>query len=451
MSPHREGPGPDDTVHRLSRPDARRIAVLAQLLTGRRPPDLLSVVRGLTALQLDPVSAVAPSADLVAWSRLGAAYRPADLRAAIASKSVIELRAFLRPAEDFALYRADMAAWPDSGDLRRWQLANRDWVAANDNCRRDILARLAAGGPLQSRELPDTCEQPWQSTGWTNNKNVTRLLEFMVSRGEVAVAGRRGKERLWDLAERVYPDHPVVPAAEAARERDRRRLRALGIARPTGTALPGEPALVGQAGEPAEVEGVRGQWRVDPVYLAEPLGGPFDGRAALLSPFDRLVHDRVRAQEIFEFEYQLEMYKPAAKRRWGYYALPILYGDRLVGKLDASADRRAGLLTVSAVHQDVPFTADMSAAVEDEIASLAAWLGLAPAPGSLPSRATRPAGDRRWRRRPPRSVSPPPRRARPGSSGCAPPRPPGAATARTGRRPRCRAAAPPGRPGPGRR
>jgi hypothetical protein len=364
------------TVHKLSRPDARRVAVRAQLLTSRRPADLLAVARRLTALQLDPVSAVAPSADLVAWSRLGAAYHPDQLKTAIADQSIIELRAFLRPAEDFILYRADMAAWPGAGELRDWQVANRAWVAANDACRRDILARLAAGGPLQSRELPDTCAKPWQSTGWTNNKNVTRLLDFMVSRGEVAVAGRKGRERLWDLAERVYPDHPVLPVAQAEQERDRRRVAALGIARAVGTGLPNERSLVGAAGEPAEIEGVRGQWRVDPSYLDGALGGPFDGRAALLSPFDRIVHDRVRAADIFEFEYQLEMYKPAAKRRWGYYALPILYGDRLVGKLDATADRKGGVLRVAAVHQDVPFTADMSEAVNAEIASLAAWLGL---------------------------------------------------------------------------
>ncbi len=347
----------------------------AQLLTSQRPADLLTVVRRLTALQLDPVSAVAPSADLVAWSRLGAAYHPDHLKAAMAGKSIIELRAFLRPAEDIAAYRADMAAWPGAGELRDWQVFNREWVAANDACRRDILARLAADGPLQSRELPDTCVKPWQSTGWTNNKNITRLLEFMVARGEVAVAGRKGRERLWDLAERVYPDHPVLPAAQAERERDRRRLQALGIARSVGTEMPSEPSLVGQAGEAAEIEGVRGQWRVDPSYL-DGLGGPFDGRAALLSPFDRIVHDRARAADIFEFEYQLEMYKPAAKRRWGYYALPVLYGDRLVGKLDATADRKGGLLRVTAIHQDVPFTADMSEAVNAEIASLAAWLKL---------------------------------------------------------------------------
>ena len=349
------------------------MAVRAQLLDRERPADLTSAVRRLTLLQLDPTSAIAPSADLVAWSRLGSSHSPADLRAALDDRRMVELHAFVRPAEDIALYRARMAAWPGTGELREWQVAIRDWVSANDACHRDILRRLREAGPLLSRELPDTCARPWRSTGWTDNQNVTRLLGFMVSRGEIAIAGRKGRERLWDLAERVYPDGEAMPLDEAARERDRRRLCALGIARERTTEFLMEPADVGEAGEPVIVEGVKGEWRVDPAYLD---GAPFQGRAALLSPFDRLVHDRVRAQEIFGFDYQLEMYKPAAKRRWGYFALPVLVDDRLVGKLDAKADRKAGTLTVHALHQDEPFTRDMTAAVDEEIADLAAWLKL---------------------------------------------------------------------------
>ena len=163
-----------------------------------------------------------------------------------------------------------------------------------------------------------------------------------------------------------------MPADEARRIRDERRLRALGIARARGPECPVEPQDVGAAGEQAVVEDVRGTWRVDPAQL----GQPFSGRAALLSPFDRLAYDRKRMAEIFEFDYQLEMYKPTAKRRWGYFALPILYGDRLVGKLDATADREAGALRVDAIHQDVPFGTAMTAAVEQEIDDLARWLGL---------------------------------------------------------------------------
>jgi uncharacterized protein len=359
------------TVQQLSRADARRIAVCAQLLDGRRPAGLLEAVRHLTLLQVDPTAAIAPNADLVAWSRLGSSYAPAQLTAALEERRLLELKAMIRPSEDLALYRADMAAW-ERGTLPGWRASQRDWVLANDACRLDILERLRASGPLPSRELPDTCEVPWKSTGWTNNRNVTQLLEFMVRRGEVAIAGRRGGDRLWDLAARVYSDDPVVPADEARRIRNERRLRALGIARSRGPECSVEPADVGEVGEPAVVEGVKGTWRVDPSLL----GQPFSGRAALLSPFDRLIHDRKRTVELFEFDYHLEMYKPAAKRRWGYFALPILYGDRLVGKLDATADRGAGILRVNAIHQDVAFDRAMTAAVDEEIRDLAEWLKL---------------------------------------------------------------------------
>jgi uncharacterized protein len=358
-------------VHELSRMDARRIAVRAQLLDRRRPAGLLDAVRRLTMLQIDPTAAVAPNADLVAWSRLGSAYSPAELTAALADRTLLELRAMIRPREDIALYRAGMAAWPGTGE-RTWRHVHNDWVLANDNCRKDILARLDAEGPLPSRDIPDTCVVPWKSTGWTNNRNVSQMLEYLVLRGEVAVAGRRGRDRLWDLAERVYPDDPVVPAARALRRRDERRLAALGIARPTGPECGVEPGDVGEAGEPAVVEGVSGTFRVDPAQL----GQPFTGRTALLSPFDRLVHDRRRMADLFGFDYQLEMYKPVAKRRWGYFALPVLHGDRLVGKVDASADRGAGTLRVAEIHEDVPFSPTVRAGVRRELVDLARWLEL---------------------------------------------------------------------------
>jgi uncharacterized protein YcaQ len=360
------------TEHVLSRTDARRIAVRAQLLDSPRPVDLLEVVRRLSMLQLDPTASIAPSADLVLWTRLGSSYSPADLRAALERRELVELNALVRPAEDLVLYRAQMADWPGRGELRGWQQARVEWMEANDAARLDVLARLQASGPLLMRDLPDTCAVPWASTGWTDNRNVEKLLDLMTQRGEVATAGRRGRERLWDLASRVYPDHEVVPADEALRRRDERRLRALGIARAKAPAAPVEPADVGEAGEPAVVEGVKGRWRVDPAYL----GQPFTGRTALLSPFDRLAHDRKRALELFDFDYQLEIYKPAEKRRWGYYALPVLHQDRLVGKVDAAGDRKAGVLRVAAIHQDVPFTRAVTSGVRRELEDLAHWLQL---------------------------------------------------------------------------
>jgi uncharacterized protein len=353
-------------VHRLTKEQARRIAVRAQLLDAPRPTELHTVVQRLTLLQIDPTAAIAPSADLVAWSRIGSAYEPAELSRALEQDRVLfELDAMVRPMGDLGLYLAGAAEWP-SYDKQR------DWLRDNDRFRRDILELLESSGSVSSRDIPDTCVVPWASTGWSNNRNVTQMLEFLMMRGEVAIAGRVGRERLWDLPERVYPADVAVPSVEEAeRRKNERRLTSLGIAREKARATM-EPVHVGEAGEPAVVEGIKGEWRVDPAALDD----DFEGRTALLSPFDRLIHDRVRAEELFDFEYALEMYKPAAKRRWGYYALPILHEDRLVGKLDAVADRKASVLRVNAIHEDVKFTRTMTKAVQAELADLASWLGM---------------------------------------------------------------------------
>ncbi len=354
-------------MHRLTKAQARRIAVRAQMLDAPRPIELVTVVQRLTLLQIDPTAAVAPSADLVAWSRLGSSYRPEQLKQAVEQeRTLFELDALVRPMSDLGLHLAGAADRPHYDGQRRW-------LRGNDRFRRDILELLGSSGPLSSRDIPDTCVVPWASSGWTNNRNVTQMLEFLMMRGEVAIAGRVGRERLWDLAERVYPADVDVPSVEeAGRRKDERRLASLGIARQKARAMPMEPIHVGDAGEPAVVDGVKGEWRVDPTYL----DNDFEGRTALLSPFDRLVHDRVRAEELFDFEYMLEMYKPAAKRRWGYYALPVLHQDRLVGKVDATADRKAAVLRVDAIHEDVTFSRAVTKAVQTELDDLASWLGL---------------------------------------------------------------------------
>ena len=326
------------------------------------------MVERLTFLQLDPTAVVAPSADLVAWSRMGSAYQPVHLQHALeVDRTLFEHRAqpmetepviaMVRPMSDLGLFLADMAAWPSSRRVR-------EWLDANDAFRHRVLDLLAASGPLSSRDIPDSSEVPWASSGWTNDRNVTQMLEFLASRGEVAVSARQGRQRLWDLAERVHPaGTKAVPADVARTRRDERRLRSLGVAR---------PQVVGEAGIAAEIEGIPGLWRLDPEATAE----GFEGRTAILSPFDRLIHDRLRAQQLFDFEYTLEMYKPKHARRWGYFALPVLHQDRLIGKVDAAANRTSSRLEVQAVHEDVALTRAMSRAVDAELAALAAWLGL---------------------------------------------------------------------------
>jgi uncharacterized protein len=167
------------------------------------------------------------------------------------------------------------------------------------------------------------------------------------------------------LTERPY----VERANDAHAERRRRRLAALGIERRTPSAIPPPAALQ------VRVEGIRGTWLVDPEKHAR-LGEPFRGRCALLSPLDWLLFDRQRLVDLFAFDYQLEMYKPAARRRWGYWAMPVLYGDRLVGKLDASADHAVGVFRVRALHLDVEPSTTLDREVERELRDLARYLDL---------------------------------------------------------------------------
>ena len=349
----------------------------AQLLTGERPAGIVETIDALTIVNIEPTAAVAPSADLILWSRLGWPYQPADLvRLVEEDRAVFEWGGFYRAMTDLALLLPEMRQRPQSAQAR-------EWLAANEVFRREVMARLRAEGPLRASDIPDAAQVSWRSSGWTNNRNSMQLLEMLVLCGDVAISSRDAAGRLFDVADRVYPsDVTILSDEDAARERAERRLTSLGIARAKGIAQPLEPVDVGEIGEEAVVDGTEGLWRVDADALARL--DDVAPRTALLSPFDRLVFDRRRLEEIFGYEYLLEMYKPAAQRRWGYFALPILHGDRFVGKLDAKSDRKAGVLRVHAVHEDEPFSDEVRRAVDAEIQELARWLGLEVAGAPVP-------------------------------------------------------------------
>lgn len=350
------------TVTRIDRDEARRIAVRAALLDARPVEGLEHLVTAVSGIRVELTSIVMPSADHIVWSRLGDDARPGDAERALEQGRLWELIWMLRPLSQLPLHLAGMRSWPDRSGAR-------GWLEANARFRRSILDRIADGGPVTSADVPDEAEAPWPSSGWTNDRNVTKMLEVMHGAGDLAVIGRAGRYRVWDLRENVLPPAEEVPEEEARRIRAHRLLAAFGIARDSVAIAPSELHTAERVGELVEIDGVPGRWRVDPAQL----GQPFAGRTVLLSPFDRLMTDSARIERLFDFEYGIDMYKPAAKRRWGPFAIPVLHEERLIGKVDMRADRRAGTLVVAAVHEDAPFPPSVRDAVDARLAELAAW------------------------------------------------------------------------------
>jgi len=316
---------------------ARRIAVRAQLLDGSGV-NVLDTVRTLGFLQMDPIATVATPQQLVLFSRLGA-FDSGELdRLLWRERKLFEYDAFIYPVEDLPLQRARMARFRRGGKLKR-HVWIRDFLRRNARFRRHVLRELEQNGPLLSNQLEHDLMPPGQGHRWWGDREVRLMLDILAARGEIAVAGRNGKRRVWDLAERVYPETETLRWREAERELERRKQRRLGVWRE------------------------RGEWVAHPDVSDEPV----PDRAVLLSPFDRLVHDRARAEALFGFFYRLEMYVPKDKREYGYYVLPLLAGDRLVGRAEPRFDRKTGTLELLGAWGD-------TSRLDEALAPLAEWL-----------------------------------------------------------------------------
>lgn len=339
----------------------------AQLLDANRPGDVVEVAEQLGYIKIDPTATIAPCEHTVLWSRIGWSYEPGQLQKAVEQDRLLfEFDGAFRPMSMLPLVLAAQRR-------RGWRESTKEWFSANARFRKEVLARLEGDGPLLASDIPDTAERRRAPDGWSGSNQVPIMLDLLSRLGEVAIAGREGRHRRWDLAERVYPrDLPEYDDEEAARLLEERMLQAAGLVKPhwwwNG---------VGKTtGEPATVEGSTMKFRVDPEALAALDDEDEGGRVALLNPYDSLLFERGRLEEIFEFTYVLEQFKPKAQRKYGFFAHPILMGDRFVGMLDAEVDKSQQVLRVNAVHEFLPFEPEESEMVRAEIAELAEWLGV---------------------------------------------------------------------------
>ncbi len=386
--------------------EARRLAVLAQRLSGPRPPataeGVMELFHALNCVQIDPIRAVERTQLLVLWSRLGY-FDPALLdRLQQQDRLIFEAWAHCASfvlTEDFPLFAHHMTDEFAGGGV--WGERIRAWMEANASLRQHILERLAAAGPLATSDFEDISVVPWESTGgWSNGRTVTRMLDFLYYNGTVLSVARKGNTKYWHLAERWLPagtDRSEWAEEDVVRRAASKSLRALGIA--TAKQIKNHfirnryPGLAERLDElqeegvavPARIVGADGALWADKWFIhRESLpalesirGGGWQPRTVLLSPFDNLICDRERTQQLWDFYYRIEIYVPAAKRQYGYYVLPILHGERLVGRMDSKLERKSGVYRINALYaeSEADVTPASGQAVASTLAELAAWIG----------------------------------------------------------------------------
>jgi uncharacterized protein YcaQ len=293
--------------------------------------------------------------------------------------------------EDYPLHAATMRRYP--GPSTYGQRVRR-WMTANEKLRLHILERLAAQWPLASSAFEDLAAEPWESTGWTAGRNVERMLDHLLLQGKVMVVARTGRGRLWGPAEaflgaearaRTLADADVVTLATE------HALRALGVAGVpdikrhfTRDRYPGLEQVLARLRDAGRVVRVEVETIAEPMYAHADLLDRVDDeswqpRTVLLSPFDNLICDRERTQKIWGFTFRNEMYQPKAKREYGYYVLPLLHGERLIGRVAARIDRKRRVLAIEGVYAEADAPVDDAAreGIARTIAALASFGGVA--------------------------------------------------------------------------
>lgn len=378
------------TRRRLSKGDARRIAIAAQTLHKSRPGSAVNkghirrVVQTLGLLQLDFVNVLIPAHYLVVFSRLGPYQRERFDQLIYRSREFTE-----QWAHEASIVPMD--AWPLLEYRRKtfkpWSNGPITKLGVDSGYLDQVIEIVRQKGPVTSRDLPPFDEPKRKPGEW--HRSVPRwAIEYHFGAGRVAVADRLPNfQRVYDLPERLIDEkHRTQRVSEhdARRELLRRAATACGIATAKDLAdyyrmrpLDAQPRLRELVEEGAITEVSVDGW-VETAYLSANISVPRRVDAsALLSPFDPLVWFRPRTERLFGFHYRIEIYVPEHKRKWGYYVLPFLLGDRIVARVDLKADRKSSTLLVKAAHLEEGANAlDVARALTKELRELSSWLGL---------------------------------------------------------------------------
>ncbi len=391
-------------IRTISARNARRLAISSQRLAGQQPAanqdDIHELINHLGCVQIDPIRAVERTQLLVLWSRLGN-FDTADLDALLwQERRLFEYWAHAASivlTEDYPIYRLHMENWLN-GD-KAWMKRTRDWMEENQELRQSILNGLAENGPLSSRDFKDRSERAWQSSGWTSGQNVGLMINALWRLGSIMVSHRKGLTKFWELSEQCLPEwtpRDQLDWPEAVKMAAQRSLRALGLARAahieqhfTRGRYPGLESVLNELEDEGQIVQIQikdqGQlwpstWYVHAkdLPLVDRLeAGEWQPRTVLLSPFDNLICDRDRTEFLFDFHFRIEIYVPKAKRKYGYYVLPMLHGDSLIGRLDAKMDRKKHQLHINAVYAEPEAPQDVGTgqAVAGTVEELAEFLG----------------------------------------------------------------------------
>ena len=381
---------------------ARRLNIHRQLLDRHDiKPDLAGLeatARRLHCIQVDPINHVARTQLLVPWSRLET-YDTSDFDRMLWERKKMFLywahAASYVLTEEYPLHTVGMRAW-SVGD-EPYVINIREWIKTNASLKRHIMKRLK-DGPIRARDIEDRSVAGWSSTGYYNDKAVNRMLQFLWTQGKIVVGGRIGLERVWDLPERWFPkDAPIkrIPIRSAVTAATEISLRCLGVG--TRTHIKdhfirgrndGLPEILDSLEKKKVVHRVKviadrgtlpGVWYIhrDDIDTALSLEGEWSGRTTLLSPFDNLICDRKRSKVLFDFDFRVEIYVPARDRRRGYYAMPILHDDQVIGSVDPRMDRKTATLHIDGLQLEPGATVSSETPhkVAEAAADLARFLG----------------------------------------------------------------------------